>query len=98
MSGYLSQIWKKTIQMLAAKAVVVLGCISAHSMGDFYTCEGITDAETYSILGSYRDTCCHQGNIFSPEISGYFSRTIPGLILHVLPRSDFADRVCDSPA
>ena len=37
------------------------------------------------MLEFWRDRCCHLAHVFSREIRGYFSRTMPDLILSVCP-------------
>lgn len=41
-------------------------------------------------------TCNHQGNVFSQEVSGYFSRTMAVFIIHMLQQSGFVDTDCVS--
>lgn len=45
------------------------------------------------VYWDFRDICCHHGNIFSQEDSGYESRTAPSLILHVLQQGHRVDTV-----
>lgn len=60
-----------------------VGCISAYGMCDLHMCEGSTDTEVY--IGIFlRDICCHQDDILSWEVYGYFSKIMPSLILHAL--------------
>ena len=41
------------------------------------------------MLEFWRDTCCRQDDDFSQELHVYFSRTMPGLILHELQQCGF---------
>ena len=61
-------------------------------MGALHICEGTTDAVAY--LKFWRDKCCHQDDNFSLELHDYFSRTIPGLILHDLQQRGFIGMEC----
>ena len=44
------------------------------------------------MLEFWRVICCRQGNNFSQELHVYFSRTMPGLILHELQQCGFVGR------
>ena len=56
--------------------------ISAHGMGGLHICGGTSMQRL--MLAFWRDICGRQGDNFSQELHVYFSRTIPGLILHKL--------------
>ena len=71
---------------------MVWGCISAHGMGDLHICEGTIDARL--MLEFWRDICCRQDDNFSQELHVYFSRTMPGLILHELQQRGFVGIEC----
>jgi len=58
---------------------MVWGCISVHDRGGFI-CVKVPLMQSW-MLEFWRDRCCHQGDISSREIRGYFSRTMPDLIL-----------------
>ena len=45
-------------------------------------------------LEFWRDICCRQDDDFSQELHFYFSRTIPGLILHELQQCGFVGIEC----
>ena len=46
------------------------------------------------MLEFWRDICCHQVDNFSLDLHVYFSRTMPGLILHKLQQHGFVGVEC----
>ena len=46
------------------------------------------------MLEFWRDICCRQDDDFSQELHVYFSRTMPGLILHELQQRGFVGIEC----
>ena len=69
-----------------------MGSMSAQGMGDLRICEGNIDSEAYVWI--WRDICCCQDDDFSQELHVYFSRTMPGLILHELQQRAFIGIEC----
>lgn len=64
------------------------GCISAHSMGKLYVCEGTIDSGAYiRILETYVAIKV----MYSWDVHAYFSRTIPEHILHGLQQHGLVD-------
>lgn len=63
--------------------------VSVHQrIGDMHMCEGTIDTEVYNGKEWEEDICC-QGNVFSQEVSRYFGRTLPCLILYVVQQTFF---------
>ena len=58
---------------------MVWRCISAYGMDDLKV-----PLMQRLMLEFWRDICCHQNNDFSQKLHVYFSRTMPGFILHEL--------------
>ena len=69
---------------------MVWGCISVHGTGGFI-CVKIPLMQR---LVFCRDMCYHQGDVFSQEARGYFSRTMPDLILQDFHQCGFIDTEC----
>ena len=63
---------------------------SRHRWSTVY--EGTIDAEAY--VRFLRDICCRQDSNFSQELHVYFSRTMPGLILHEFQQRGFVGIEC----
>ena len=73
-------------------SVIVWGCISAHVMGDLQICEGTIDASTIYVGIFGRHMLPSRRRLFPGTV--YFSRTMPGLILHELQQRGFVGVEC----
>ena len=97
-SDYMCQRWKKNIRTVTnekCKNQPLWWYGGASVPTAWVTCIYVMWRLIFQI---WRDICCHQDNNFSQELFVYFSRTMPGLILHELQQCGFVVRVLDWPA